>query len=264
MCINNKLNKLVPIITLGAMSYFSIGCATLSKEECLKGEWRVVGYKDGVKGYEMERLEKHEKACKDYGVKPEVARYQEGRQAGLSYYCTSSQKVAKSSEEESKTDQGDWLAIGFNNGKRGDSLNRMQEYVQNCNQYDIQVDTVTYQMGWHNGIIQYCTPENGFEVGQAGKNYDDACPTHLAGAFLDQYIAGLNSKLSSIENSMNSTHSSIENAINELEGTADKEKRKSLRSTLSSYQSEYSNFMQEHRNITNLYNKAQRMRMQIK
>jgi hypothetical protein len=264
MYINNKLNKLVSIITLGAMTYFLISCATLSKEECLKGEWRVIGYKDGVKGYEMERLEKHEKACKDFGVKPEVTRYQEGRQAGLSYHCTSSQPAAKLSEEESKTDQGDWIAIGFNNGKRGDPLNDMQNYIHNCSQYNIQLDTVNYQLGWHNGIVQYCTPENGFKVGRAGKDYNNACPDHLAADFLDQYIVGLNSYLSFIENSMDSNRFSIENTINELERTTDKEKRKSLRGTLSSYQSEYSSLMQQHRTIANLYNKAQRMRMRIK
>ena len=63
-----------------------MGCATLSKEECLKGEWRVIGYKDGVKGYQMERLEEHEEACKEYGIKPEITYYQ----AGLSYYGAAS------------------------------------------------------------------------------------------------------------------------------------------------------------------------------
>ena len=242
-----------------------MGCATLSKEECLRGEWRVIGYKDGVKGYNMEeRLEKHEKACKDYGVKPEIARYQAGRQAGLSYYCAASQEAAKSSEQESKTDPGDWLAIGFNNGKRGDSLNQMYSYINNCKSYNIQLDTEKYQQGWHQGIVQYCTPGNGFEIGQAGKDYNDVCPSNLAGAFLDQYIAGLDSKLSLIEDDIDSNNSAAEETINQLEETTDKETRKSLRSTLSSYRTKYNDLKKEYRRINNLYNQAQRMRMQFK
>lgn len=264
MMINHKLNKTVAIVTFGAISYFLVSCATLSKEECLKGEWRIVGYKDGVKGYDMKRLERHKKACKDYGIKPEITPYQEGRKAGLTYYCTDSQKVAKSSEAESKMDQGDWLAIGFNRGKRGDPPSYMQNYVQNCSKYDIQIDTETYQTGWRKGIIQYCTPENGYEVGKAGKDYHDACPAHLAGAFLDQYIAGISSKLSSIENSMDHESSSIEYIINQLEATTDKEARKSLRSNLSSTRSNYNRLIRQHRDIANLYNKAQRMRMRVR
>ncbi|NJO15899.1 MAG: DUF2799 domain-containing protein [Thioploca sp.] len=264
MLINNKLTKLVAIVAIEAITCFSTGCATLSKEECLKGEWRVIGYKDGVKGYDMERLEKHEKACKDYSVKPDVTHYQAGRQAGLTYYCASSQGAAKLSEAESKTDQGDWLAIGFNNGKRGDRLGHMQDYIQDCKQYNIQLDSENYQLGWYKGIVQYCTPENGFEVGQSGEDYDGVCPPHLASAFLDQYLAGLDSKLSSIENDIDSMHLSIKDTINQLEETTDKEKRKSLRSTLDSHQSDYNKLIQKHRKIIRLYNRTQRMLMQLK
>jgi hypothetical protein len=260
----DRLNKLILKAIIGTVSCLFIGCATLSKEECLKGEWRAIGYQDGVKGYDMQRLEKHEKACSDYGVKPEIARYQEGRKVGLAYYCTSSQKAAKSSEEERKNDQGDWLAIGFYNGKQGEPLSKLKYYVENCSQHDIQVDMDIYQTGWHDGITQYCTSENGYKVGSAGKNYDNACPEHLAGAFLDQYIAGLSSRLSSIENNMDFKLSSANRLANQLEMTDDKEARKSLRNQLQSERTGYSRAMQEHRDITNLYNKAQRLRIRVK
>ena len=75
-------------------------------------------------------------------------------------------------------------------------------------------------------------------MGQAGEDYDDICPSHLAGAFLDQYIAGLDSKLSLIEDDIDSNTAAAEDTINQLEETTDKETRKSLRSTVSSYRTQ--------------------------
>lgn len=63
------------------------GCATLSKEECLGGDWKVIGYNDGVQGYTLNRLTEHQQACVEYGVKPDLAAYQAGHADGLVYYC---------------------------------------------------------------------------------------------------------------------------------------------------------------------------------
>lgn len=185
-----------------------VGCATLSKEECLQGNWREIGYRDATNGYALTWLEQHQKACANYDIIP---------------------------------------------------------------------DPNAYRTGYDEGVVIYCTPENGFKVGQAGRYYQDGvCPTHLANAFLEQYLIGvsantnfyeqylaaLHSKLSLIENNMDSNLSSIENTINELEGTTDKEKMKLLHSRLSTYRLSYNKLIQEHQNITNLYHQIQQKQKQ--
>jgi hypothetical protein len=63
-------------------------CATMSQEECLRGDWRAVGYDDGVDGRPMSRLDDHAKACAKAGVTPDAKLYFQAREEGLRRYCT--------------------------------------------------------------------------------------------------------------------------------------------------------------------------------
>jgi hypothetical protein len=64
------------------------GCATMSQEACLQGDWAGVGYKDGAKGYPQSRIDDHAKACAKAGVTPDAALYFPARANGLKLYCT--------------------------------------------------------------------------------------------------------------------------------------------------------------------------------
>jgi hypothetical protein len=63
------------------------GCASMSKDECLAVDWRTVGYEDGVQGYPGDHIAQHRKACAKYGVRADLALYQEGRSQGLVEFC---------------------------------------------------------------------------------------------------------------------------------------------------------------------------------
>jgi len=73
------------IILVGLMIF--AGCATLSKEECLSGNWRDLGVKDGFNGESAVRIEAHRKACAKHGIRPDERQYLEGRTEGLREYC---------------------------------------------------------------------------------------------------------------------------------------------------------------------------------
>ncbi len=64
------------------------GCATMSKEACLQGDWAGVGFKDGEAGRPQSRLDDHAKACAKAGVVPDAAPYFQARDQGLKLYCT--------------------------------------------------------------------------------------------------------------------------------------------------------------------------------
>ncbi|WP_165184831.1 DUF2799 domain-containing protein [Caulobacter soli] len=64
------------------------GCATMSKEACLQGDWAGVGFKDGEAGRPQSRLDEHAKACAKTGVVPQAAPYFAARDQGLKLYCT--------------------------------------------------------------------------------------------------------------------------------------------------------------------------------
>ena len=64
------------------------GCSSLSKEECLRGDWRGIGYKDGTEGHHADRINKHTKACAKHEIRPDFNAYEAGRQQGLEQvYC---------------------------------------------------------------------------------------------------------------------------------------------------------------------------------
>lgn len=64
------------------------GCSTLSKDECLRGDWQQYGYYDGTQGYPASRLQDHREACAEHRVVPDPVAYAYGREAGLLEYCT--------------------------------------------------------------------------------------------------------------------------------------------------------------------------------
>jgi len=65
------------------------GCASLSEEECLAGDWGGIGQRDGAAGLVAEtQFARHVKACADTGVTPARAAWQAGYARGLQSYCT--------------------------------------------------------------------------------------------------------------------------------------------------------------------------------
>lgn len=65
-----------------------ISCATLSKDECQTADWHQIGVIDGSKGREYHYIAKHNKACSEYGIKPDFDLYNKGRSEGLKFFCT--------------------------------------------------------------------------------------------------------------------------------------------------------------------------------
>lgn len=64
------------------------GCAVMSESECLGADWHAVGERDGRDGRVMAHLEKYYDACAQFGVYPDDDAYRDGRERGLTYYCT--------------------------------------------------------------------------------------------------------------------------------------------------------------------------------
>ena len=63
------------------------GCATMSKDECRAADWYTIGFEDGARGSDADRIGQHREACAKHGVTPDLERYQSGRDAGLDGFC---------------------------------------------------------------------------------------------------------------------------------------------------------------------------------
>ena len=63
-------------------------CASLNEEECRSGDWTSIGFADGSEGRLVSFLDKHAKACREFGITPDRAEWLAGRTQGLTRYCT--------------------------------------------------------------------------------------------------------------------------------------------------------------------------------
>jgi hypothetical protein len=71
------------------------GCAPLSEDECLAGDWRGIGFSDGAKGRAPDFIDRHRDACAKVGVTPDVTAWLAGRKEGLARYCTPASAYAQ-------------------------------------------------------------------------------------------------------------------------------------------------------------------------
>ena len=110
----------VPILNAVILSGVVIGltgCASISEDECISGNWSDIGYKDGVNGKSRGKLANYAKTCIKYGVEPNRDVYLTAFENGLVKYCTFEQglKLGEDGSSYNQVCSGD-LANGFSQG----------------------------------------------------------------------------------------------------------------------------------------------------
>ena len=80
------------------------GCASISQEQCLAGNWQDLGYKDGRNGADITRVQNYAEVCTEHGVRLNADLYSVGYKQGIQTYCTE--------------------ARGFRSGEDGSSFNK--------------------------------------------------------------------------------------------------------------------------------------------
>lgn len=108
----------------------------------------------------------------------------------------------------------DWRQIGYTDGANGEPAGRLQEHASACAKANVKPDLEAYLSGRMEGLLSYCQPENGFEVGRRGRpdNAGD-CPPHLRAPFLDQYRQGR--EINGLEGEVQRLRSMLQNDQNE-------------------------------------------------
>lgn len=109
----------------------------------------------------------------------------------------------------------DWEAIGYEDGARGYTSERLGQRRKACAKHGVTPDFAAYQSGREQGLVEYCQPGRGFDVGVNGGRYNGVCDVNLEADFLDAYNAGYH--LYSLRSNVNRATSSINAKENELE-----------------------------------------------
>ena len=84
----------------------------------------------------------------------------------------------------------DWQRFGVNDGKLGVPTESRASRFDDCATVGAAVDLAAYQTGRSEGLLSYCTTENGYEVGYDGRRYKNVCPPTLEPDFLQGYDRG--------------------------------------------------------------------------
>jgi hypothetical protein len=95
--------------------------------------------------------------------------------------------ASMSSEECVATD---WSAVGYEDGARGYTSEAFSKHRKACAKHGVTADFGSYQRGREQGLIEYCQPGRGFNVGASGGRYYGVCSVDLEQDFLDAYNTG--------------------------------------------------------------------------
>ncbi len=120
---------------------------------------------------------------------------------------------ASMSRDECKI--ADWYTVGFEDGSRGSSADRIGQHRQACAEHGVAPDLQAYQSGRTAGLGEFCRPSTGFRLGSGGSNYAGVCPDELETAFLPAYRDGrhlyeLQSQVKAVESEIHGRQSEIE------------------------------------------------------
>lgn len=119
------LNLLSGVILAAAL----MGCASLSKNECLQANWYELGWRDGNQGTPRSLFQKHADACAKHSVRAEKTEYFRGRDDGLINFCNYDKGFSQGKSGNSyhyvcpPNLEASFLA-GFNKGRKVYEYNR--------------------------------------------------------------------------------------------------------------------------------------------
>jgi len=101
----------------------------------------------------------------------------------------------------------DWSAVGYEDGARGYTAESFSRHRQACAKHGITADFGAYQAGREQGLVEYCQPGRGYDVGVSGGRYYGVCSADREADFLDAYNAGYH--LYTLRSNVNRANSNI-------------------------------------------------------
>jgi hypothetical protein len=118
----------------------------------------------------------------------------------------------------------DWTAVGYEDGSRGYTSGHFSKHRKACAKHGITPDFQAYQQGRSQGLVEFCQPGRGFNLGANGRQYNGVCSVELEADFLDAYRVG--QQLYTLRYNVKSANSQINNKKQKLEDIEDQVSQK--------------------------------------
>ena len=84
-----------------------------------------------------------------------------------------------------------WYQMGSSDGSLGKQQRDLTQDETDCAKFHIQIDRRQYVKGWKSGVVSFCQPQNGYNLGEQGKTFNAICPANLSRSFSSAYKRGL-------------------------------------------------------------------------
>lgn len=130
--------------------------------------------------------------------------------------------------DESDCLTANWNEIGFRDGSRGLAISRMDSRASDCRKHNIELDRNSYLSGHNQGLVQFCLPSNGYQMGSDEEQYSYICPANLEMPFLTEYVKGLNMALDLANNEIRELDSDIREAELDLREATTEEQKETI------------------------------------
>jgi len=129
----------------------------------------------------------------------------------------------------------DWYTLGMTDGNSGAASSTLNEYIEDCSEFGLSVNTELWTAGYRAGLKNYCQPENGYNQGLQGAYYNGVCSNN---EFVKRYneghrqfeikneIAKIQSRLRDIDRELTQANKKIND---KQDVSSNKENKKSLK-----------------------------------
>jgi uncharacterized small protein (DUF1192 family) len=111
----------------------------------------------------------------------------------------------------------DWSAVGYEDGARGYSSTNFSGHRKACAKHGVTADFQAYQEGRDEGLVEFCQPIRGYNLGVSGGQYGGVCDVALEEEFLDAYKSGY--ELYGLRSNVNYASARINSRESELSRT---------------------------------------------
>lgn len=125
-----------------------------------------------------------------------------------------------------------WYQRGVLDGESGEKRTYVEEHAKACKEAHVVPDFARWTAGWERGIVNFCTPENGFEVGRRGSYYQRSCPPQYDADFMAGYRDG--KAIYDAERKVDDLENRIRNQEKKLRDSKDDRERGRLRDEIRS------------------------------
>lgn len=118
----------------------------------------------------------------------------------------------------------DWQAIGYEDGSRGYTADRLGQHRKACAKHGVAADFELYRTGREQGLREFCQPSRGFNLGSSGGRYYGVCAADQEPNFLDAYRTGqhlytLRSSVSAADNAIHAREAELDRVKQQIRDT---------------------------------------------